>query len=119
MHAAAQCFYLLAQPASFTDVFVCAFVSKLHLCACNLQVRLHTEALLAKRAFWVALESHRLARFDKLAAAVNRIEASVKSAERMYRTVLARHSSSVKILQLYVKFLQGVRGDPWTAGELS
>jgi hypothetical protein len=31
--------------------------------------------------------------------------------------VLARHSSSVKILQLYVKFLQGVKGDPWTAGK--
>jgi hypothetical protein len=81
------------------------------------QIRLHTEALLAKRAFWTALESHRLARFDKLAAAVNRIEGSVKSAERMYRTVLTRHSSSVKILQLYVKFLQIVKGDPWSAGK--
>jgi hypothetical protein len=82
----------------------------------DMQIRLHKEALLAKRAFWIALESHRLARFDKLSAAVARIEAGVRAAERMYRTVLARHSSSVKILQLYVKFLQGVKGDPWTAG---
>ncbi|GFH31561.1 uncharacterized protein HaLaN_30628, partial [Haematococcus lacustris] len=29
--------------------------------------------------------------------------------------VLSRHSSSVKVLQLYVKFLQGVRNDPWSA----
>jgi hypothetical protein len=29
--------------------------------------------------------------------------------------VLARHSNSVKIMALYVKFLQGVRNDPWGA----
>ncbi len=29
--------------------------------------------------------------------------------------VLARHGNSVKILVLYVKFLKGVRNDPWSA----
>jgi hypothetical protein len=29
--------------------------------------------------------------------------------------VLARHSNSVKIVSLYVKFLQGVRNNPWSA----
>jgi hypothetical protein len=34
-----------------------------------------------------------------------------------YKQVLSRHSSSVKVLQLYVKFLQSVRGDPWGAAK--
>jgi hypothetical protein len=29
--------------------------------------------------------------------------------------VLARHSNSVKIIALYVKFLQTVKNDPWSA----
>ncbi len=114
-------------------------------------LRLTKEAMLTRRGFWQALESHRMARFNKLAATVSRIDRSVRAAERMFRQVLNRHSNSVKvgplgsvsmslllvafpacpgcaqpcyffaracswllqILQLYVKFLQGVKNDPW------
>ncbi|KAJ9529670.1 hypothetical protein QJQ45_014402 [Haematococcus lacustris] len=81
---------------------------------CRLAIMLHTEALLAKRTFWEAL-LHQTVTFDRVSRAVARIEVSVRAAERIYRQVLSRHSSSVKVLQLYVKFLQGVRNDPWSA----
>jgi Tfp pilus assembly protein PilF len=74
------------------------------------------DALIAKRTFWEAL-THENVTFEKLAKAVFKIESTVKASERMYRQVLARHSNSVKVLQLYVKFLQGVRNDPWSASK--
>ncbi|GFH17198.1 uncharacterized protein HaLaN_13777 [Haematococcus lacustris] len=80
----------------------------------RLAVRMHMDALLAMRNFWETL-LHANITFDKLSRAVARIETCVRASERMYRTVLSRHSSSVKVLQLYVKFLQGVRNDPWSA----
>ncbi len=55
--------------------------------------------------------------FDKLARATAKIETTVRASERMYKQVLARHSNSVKVLQLYVKFLQSVRNDPWSAAK--
>ena len=79
-------------------------------------MRLHMDALLAKRGFWETL-MHNNITFDKLAKAVQQIETSVRASERMYKQVLARHSNSVKVLQLYVKFLQGVRNDPWSAAK--
>ncbi|GFH11722.1 uncharacterized protein HaLaN_07268 [Haematococcus lacustris] len=71
---------------------------------CRLAIHMHEDALLARRTFWETL-LHANVTFDKLTRAVARIEV----------TVLSRHSSSVKVLQLYVKFLQGVRNDPWSA----
>ncbi|KAJ9530074.1 hypothetical protein QJQ45_023353, partial [Haematococcus lacustris] len=106
----------------------------------RLAVKLHTDALLAKRTFWETL-LHANVTFDKLSNAVARIESTVRASDRMYKQllvpvrqcdalrtallqhvcvwhcpqVLSRHSNSVKVLQLYVKFLQGVRSDPWSA----
>jgi hypothetical protein len=77
-------------------------------------LRLHTDVLIAKRTFWETLLHHNVT-FDKLARVILNIERSIRACERMYRQVLARHSNSVKVLQLYVKFLQGVRNDPWSA----
>jgi hypothetical protein len=71
-------------------------------------VRVHMEALVAKRTFWETL-LHNNVTFDKLADAVESIEKTVKAAEQTYKQVLHRHSSSHKILVLYVKFLQVVR----------
>ncbi|KAL6757720.1 hypothetical protein V8C86DRAFT_1620236 [Haematococcus lacustris] len=81
---------------------------------CRLAIHMHEDALLARRTFWETL-LHANVTFDKLTRAVARIEVTVRAAERMYKQVLSRHSSSVKVLQLYVKFLQGVRNDPWSA----
>lgn len=50
-----------------------------------------------RRGFWQALESHKLARFDKLAATVARINASVRAADLQFKQVLVRHSNSVKV----------------------
>jgi hypothetical protein len=80
----------------------------------RLAKQLHMEALVAKRAFWATLLA-RTVTFGKLAKAVQQIDATVKASERMYQQVLARHSNSVKIVGLYVKFLQDVRNDPWAA----
>jgi hypothetical protein len=37
----------------------------------------------------------------------------------IHQQVLARHGSSIKIVTLYVKFLQNVRNDPWNASRWS
>jgi hypothetical protein len=52
-----------------------------------------------------------------LAAAIKRIDISVKQAERAYRTVLQRHPNSVKLLRLYARFLLDVKNDPWAASK--
>jgi hypothetical protein len=81
-------------------------------------IALHKEALLSKRGFWQAL-LHKRVTFSKLAAATARIEESVRTAERMYRSALGRHAGSVDMLALYVRFLRDVRCDPWAAARWS
>jgi hypothetical protein len=80
----------------------------------QLTIKLHTDALIAQRSFWQTLLRTSVS-FSQLSDAVQCIEATVRASERMYRQVLARYSGSVKIIDLYVKFLQGVRNDPWAA----
>jgi hypothetical protein len=80
----------------------------------RLAMQLHLDALGAKRTFWETL-LHNSVTFHKMVDAVAHIDTTVKASERMYKQVLARHSNSVKIVALYVKFLQGVRNDPWAA----
>ncbi len=48
----------------------------------RLTVRMHMDALLARRGFWETLISNRVT-FDKLSNAVDRIEWTVRAAERM------------------------------------
>ena len=55
--------------------------------------------------------------FVVLAAAIKRIDVSVKQAEQAYRTVLIRHPNNVKLLRLYARFLLDVKNDPWSASK--
>jgi hypothetical protein len=54
--------------------------------ACRLVLRLHMDALIAKRTFWETL-LHNNVTFDKLARATARIDSTVKASERMYKQV--------------------------------
>ncbi|KXZ55666.1 hypothetical protein GPECTOR_2g1216 [Gonium pectorale] len=82
----------------------------------RLVVRAHREALLAMRSFWALLLRTKVD-FNHLSKALHRIEVTVKSAERAYRGVLARHGSSARLLRLYGRFLETVKFDPWSASK--
>ena len=71
----------------------------------NMAIKSHTEALLAIRAFW-SLLTHSNVRFNAVAAAVKRMDESIRAAERVYRTVVQRHTTNVKMVRLYAKFMQ-------------
>jgi hypothetical protein len=79
---------------------------------------MHREALFARRAFWVILQ-HRRVTFDKLTRALAHIDQASKGAERTYAHSLQRHAGSVDLTGLYVRFLQDVRCDPWSAAHWS
>lgn len=55
-----------------------------------------------------ATQSH--VKFDAMSAAIERMDLAVKQADRVYRMVLQRHSSNLKIVRLYAKFLENVSG---------
>ncbi|KAG2430819.1 hypothetical protein HXX76_009795 [Chlamydomonas incerta] len=78
--------------------------------------RAHKEALMAMRAFW-GLLMHSNVNFIKLTKAMNRIEVTVRAAERAYRTVLTRHSTNARLVRLYGRFLESVKFDPWAASK--
>ncbi len=59
----------------------------------------------------------RRVKFQTLAQAIDRIEATVGQAEKVYRMVLQRHSTSIKILKLYARFREGVKTDPQGAAK--
>ncbi|KAG2445524.1 hypothetical protein HXX76_000139 [Chlamydomonas incerta] len=84
----------------------------------RLVTRAHKEALLAVRAFW-GLLMHTSVNFTKLTKALERIEVTVRAAEKAYRRVLSRQdqSSSARLIRLYGKFLEGVKFDPWAAAK--
>ncbi|KAG2425298.1 hypothetical protein HXX76_013879 [Chlamydomonas incerta] len=82
----------------------------------RLVARAHKEALLAMRAFWGLLLRSRVD-FNHLSRALHRIEVSVKAAERAYRSVLARHAGSARLVRLYGRFLETVKFDPWAAAK--
>ncbi|PNH04175.1 Tiny macrocysts protein C, partial [Tetrabaena socialis] len=79
-------------------------------------VRAHREALIAMRSFWGLLLRNRVD-FNHLSRALNRIEITVKAAERAYRGVLTRHSSSARLVRLYGRFLESIKFDPWAASK--
>ncbi|PNH09214.1 Tiny macrocysts protein B, partial [Tetrabaena socialis] len=81
-------------------------------------VRAHREALIAMRSFWGLLLRNRVD-FNQLSRALNRIEVrvTVKAAEHAYRDVLARQSSSTRLIRLYGKFLESIKFDPWAASK--
>jgi hypothetical protein len=69
-----------------------------------------------QRAFWQALLHHHVS-FTALVAAVERLDKAVRSADQMYRSVLQKNSTSVKLLRLYAKFLHQVKhGGPGYLG---
>ena len=74
----------------------------------SMAMKSHTEALLAIRAFW-ALLTHSNVRFRAVADAVKHMDGCIRVAERVYRTVVQRHASNVKMVRLYAKFLQVMR----------
>ncbi|KAG2445088.1 hypothetical protein HYH02_008955 [Chlamydomonas schloesseri] len=82
----------------------------------RLVTRAHKEALMAMRAFW-GLLMHTNVNFVKLTKAMNRIEVTVRAAERAYRTVLTRHSTNARLVRLYGRFLESVKFDPWAAAK--
>ncbi|KAG2430818.1 hypothetical protein HXX76_009794 [Chlamydomonas incerta] len=82
----------------------------------RLVTRAHKEALMAMRAFW-GLLMHSNVNFIKLTKAMNRIEVTVRVAERAYRGVLTRHSTNARLVRLYGRFLESVKFDPWAASK--
>lgn len=57
----------------------------------RLALRLHMDALIAKRLFWECL-LHNNVTFARLSNAVARIESTVRAAERMYKQVKSHES---------------------------
>ncbi|KAG2432647.1 hypothetical protein HXX76_008987 [Chlamydomonas incerta] len=82
----------------------------------RLVTRAHKEALLAMRAFWSLLLHSRVS-FVRLTHAINRIEVSIRSAERAYQSVLTRHGHNARLVRLYGRFLESVKFDPWAAAK--
>ncbi|KAG2430820.1 hypothetical protein HXX76_009796 [Chlamydomonas incerta] len=82
----------------------------------RLVTRAHKEALMAMRAFW-GLLMHSNVNFIKLTKAMNRIEVTVRAAERAYRGVLIRHGTNARLVRLYGRFLESVKFDPWAASK--
>ncbi|PNH12265.1 Tiny macrocysts protein B [Tetrabaena socialis] len=82
----------------------------------RLVVRAHREALMAMRSFWGLLLRSEID-FTNLSRSLHRIEITVKAAERAYRSVLARHGSSARLVRLYGKFLESIKFDPWAASK--
>jgi hypothetical protein len=80
----------------------------------NLVVQMHTDALIARRTLWETL-LHSNVTFCRIESAMQQVDKTARAAQQMYRRVLSRHSSNAKIVALYVKFLEGVRNDPWAA----
>ena len=82
----------------------------------RLIVKVHKEALIAMRTFWEYLLSGKVT-FEMLSGAIERIDVSVRTAERVYRSILTRHPNSIKLLRLYARFLLDIKNDPWTAAK--
>jgi hypothetical protein len=61
-----------------------------------------------QRAFWQALLHHNVS-FTALVAAVRRLDKAVRGADHVYRSVLQKNSTSVKLLRIYAKFLHQVK----------
>lgn len=53
--------------------------------------------------------------FTALSEAFHDIEDSHARADKTYKTVLERYSSSAKVLRMYAHFLEEVKNDPWSA----
>jgi PAS domain S-box-containing protein len=79
-------------------------------------VRSHRAALLTTRDFWKLLMADNI-EFRALSRALNSIEDSRTSADKAYKTMLERYSSSSKVLRMYAHFLEEVKNDPWAAAE--
>ncbi|KAG2431968.1 hypothetical protein HYH02_013184 [Chlamydomonas schloesseri] len=82
----------------------------------RLVTRAHKEALVAVRAFW-GLLLHTDVSYLKLTKALDRIETTVRAAERAYRSVLSRQRNSARLIRLYGRFLESVKFDPWAAAK--
>ncbi|PNH01578.1 Tiny macrocysts protein B [Tetrabaena socialis] len=78
--------------------------------------RAHKDALITIRAFW-GLLLHGNVHISKVERALQRIEVSIKLAERAYRGVLSRHSNNARLVRLYANFLETVKFDPWAASK--
>ena len=55
--------------------------------------------------------------FTAISRTLGNIETCHMRADKAYRRVLERYSSSAKILRMYASFLEEVKGDPWTAAQ--
>jgi hypothetical protein len=84
----------------------------------NLVVQLHTEALVARRFLWQSL-MHSSVTFSKIEFALREVDRTSIAAQKMYVKVLSQHSTNAKIVALYVRFLEGVRNDPWATARWS
>ncbi|KAL6762968.1 hypothetical protein V8C86DRAFT_516034 [Haematococcus lacustris] len=81
-----------------------------------LALRVHREALNSMRTVWeILLHAH--VRFQTLAEAISRMDAAIKAADRVYKSVLARHLGHIQMVRLYAKFLEHVKHDPWGAAK--
>ncbi|GAX73193.1 hypothetical protein CEUSTIGMA_g646.t1 [Chlamydomonas eustigma] len=82
----------------------------------RLLVRCHRNALLATRDFWRLLTKNDVT-FSSLINAFSTIEQSHTRADKAYKTMMERYSSSAKVLRMYAKFLEEVKNDPWLASQ--
>ncbi|KAJ9530064.1 hypothetical protein QJQ45_023344, partial [Haematococcus lacustris] len=82
----------------------------------RLALKVHKEALMAIRMFWACLVQHKV-NFDSMSTAVERMDSSIRQADKVYRSVLQRHTSNMKLVRLYAKFLESVKHDPWSAAK--
>jgi hypothetical protein len=61
-----------------------------------------------QRAFWQSLLHYNVS-FHQLSTVIKRLDKAVHVAERVYRSVLQKNSTSVKLLRIYAKFLEHVK----------
>lgn len=77
-------------------------------------IKVHKEALMALRAFWMVLLSHDVTLIE-LVGAVRKIDSSIRAADKTYKTVMQKHAHSIIIVRLYGRWLEEVKHNPWGA----
>lgn len=75
------------------------------LCLCVLFPRnakkLHKQALLSQRSFWVLMLQPKV-HFETLSDAISKLDSTIRSSDSIYRSVVRRHPNNVKLLRLWV-----------------
>ncbi|GIL42523.1 hypothetical protein Vafri_484 [Volvox africanus] len=79
-------------------------------------LRHHKDALQAMANFWRILGCSSVS-FTSLSRSLEKIDESVSKAESAYRVAMELYNNSPRLVQLYARFLETIKQDPWTASQ--